>query len=87
MCPACMGIWEDGHKVVPLIIHKGEYSGVIYRKTGPLLTPTQAKVWVKSELLIKWIYSIFPVVYISVGECIPWDRCRDHTSKSVKENF
>ena len=71
MCiTSCMGVWADGRKATPLIIHKGKDRGIITPKTGPLLTTTQAKSWVKSELLVKWIDAIFTDLYISVVKCI-----------------
>ena len=50
---ACMGVWSDGHKAAPLMIHNGKEIDVITRKTGPLLASTQEKAWVKSDVLIK----------------------------------
>ena len=57
------------------------------KKTWPLSTTTPEKSWVNSNLLIKWINSIFPVVDVSDCKCIVWDSFRYHHLKSVKENF
>ena len=63
MCiTAYVGVWASGTRSVPLIIHKGKNGGEINRKTGPLLTTTQPKAWVNSELLVNWIDALFPVV-------------------------
>ena len=35
---------------------------------------------------VRWIDAILPAVDVSVGKCIVWDICRDHTSKSGKEH-
>ena len=59
---ACVGVWASGTRAAPLIIHKGKNSGETHQKTGPLLTTTQSKAWVNSELLVNWIDALFPVV-------------------------
>ena len=74
-----MGVWADVRKASLFIVHKWKYSSVVTQKTGPFLTTTQLKSWVKSKLLIKLIRSIFPLVYISVGKFIVWYNCRYHT--------
>ena len=39
-----------------------------------------------SNLLIKWIDAIFPVVDVRGGKRIVWDSCWAHISKAVKEH-
>ena len=59
---ACVGVWASGTRAAPLIIHRGKNRGEINRKRGPLLTTTQPKAWVNSELLVNWIDALFLVV-------------------------
>ena len=50
---ACVGVWATGDRAAPLLIHKakdGSYD--IFRETGPLLSTTQSKAWVNSDLLV-----------------------------------
>ena len=84
---ACVGVWATGEKAAPLLIHKGKDSGyTINRKTGPILSTTQSKAWVNSDLLVKWIDALFPVVDIRPGKCLVWDSCRAHISNKVKDH-
>ena len=49
---SCIGMWADGKKEEPLIIHKGkDYFGKKY--AGPLLSCVQEKAWVNSDLLVE----------------------------------
>jgi hypothetical protein len=77
-------VWADGRKAPPMVIHKAKTTLDIKRVSGPLLVATQPKGWVNSELLIKWIDCLFPLVDISAGKCIVWDSCRAHISNLVK---
>ena len=84
---ACVGVWATGDRAAPLLIHKGKDSGfAICRKTGPILASTQSKAWVNSDLLVKWIDAMFPVVDVRPGKCLVWDSCRAHISNKVKEH-
>jgi hypothetical protein len=67
---ACISVWADGEKCAPLIIHKGKDSVKIEKLPGPLFVTTQAKAWVNSSLLVKWINLVFPKVECSFGKCI-----------------
>ena len=51
-----------------------------------MLTTTQPKAWVNSELLVNWIDALFPVVDVRQGKCLVWDSCQAHISKKVKEH-
>ena len=62
---ACVGVLATGDRAAPLLIHKdkdGDHA--ICHKTGPLLSTIQSKAWVNSDLLVKWIDALFPVVDI-----------------------
>ena len=72
---ACMSLWADGCKA-PC---KDNFS--VCQKAGPLLACTQTNAWVNSNLIVKWINAVFPVVDVSMGKCIVWDSCRTHISK------
>lgn len=83
---ACIAIFANGNKCPPLVIHKAKDSNIIKRLPGPLLVTHQKSAWVNSDLLIKWIDSIFPLTDFSTGKCIVWDSCRAHISKAIKEH-
>ena len=84
---ACVGVWATSQRAVPLLIHKGKDGGYdICRETGPLLSTTQSKAWVNSDLLVKWIDALFPVVDVRPGKCLVWDSCRAHICNKVKEH-
>jgi hypothetical protein len=50
---AVIGVWADGHKAPPLIIHKGKDANNITRHPGPILSTTQPKAWVNADLIIR----------------------------------
>ena len=83
---ACMCVQANDCKATLLIIHKGKDSDCITRKTRHFLTNMEAKVWVDSNALIKWINIILLVVAIGPGKLIAWDSCRTYISKSVEEH-
>lgn len=78
------GVWADGRRAYPLVIHKGnENSYEVLRDNGVLHT-TQPRAWVNQPLIIKWIEQMFPLLDVSEGKCIVWDSCRVHIGKEVK---
>ena len=84
---ACVGVWANGEKNPPLLIHKGKDNGYeISRKTGPILATVQKSAWVNGDLLIKWIDAVFPLIDLRPGKCLVWDSCRAHVSKKVKNH-
>ena len=84
---ACVGVWATGERAAPLLIHKGKDSNyTICRKTGPILSTTQSKAWVNSDLLVRWIDTLFPIVDVRPGKCLVWDSCHAHISNQLKEH-
>jgi hypothetical protein len=81
---AVFGVWADGRKAPPLLIHKGKQTNAISWHGGPILSTTQEKAWVNSELMVRWIDAMFPAVNVAPGKCIIWDSCRAHIAGRVK---
>jgi hypothetical protein len=52
---ALIGVWADGQKATPAIIHKGAKNGTIQRQSCPVLYMSQPKAWLNALLIIKWI--------------------------------
>ena len=83
---ALIGVWADGQKAPPTIIHKGAKNVTIQRQSGPILYTSQPKAWVNALLIIKWIDLVLPLGDNSSRKSIVWDSCRAHIAKDVKEH-
>ena len=71
----------------PLLIHKGNTKHFEMEKfNGPMFDIIK-KSCVNSDLLVKGINAMFPIVDCYPGKCIVWNRCRAHISKKLKDYF
>lgn len=75
-------VWANGQKGTPMVIHKGPNSDI--KSSGGVAYTSQPRSWVDSQLLIKWIDHMFPLVDTSDGRTLVWDSCRSHISKDIK---
>jgi hypothetical protein len=80
-------VWANEKKAAPMVIHKSHNTTQeVKQKSGPILLASQPKGWLHSELIIKWICCVFPLLNMVQGECIVCDSCRAHISKKVEEH-
>lgn len=85
---AVMAVWADGTKATPLIIHKGSGTKTVEIISESGINYTfHEKSWVDSEVIIKWIDVMFPIVDVTPGKCIVWDACKAHLSAAVKNHL
>ena len=77
-------VWANGQRATPLVIHKGESTAI--KSGNGILFTSQPKSWVDSQLIIKWLDHMFPLVDTSDGKTLIWDSCRAHISKDVKQH-
>ncbi|KAG3179315.1 hypothetical protein PC128_g16034 [Phytophthora cactorum] len=79
-----LAVTATGVKLSPLVIWKHKKGSRTISKIGNTYAAYQPKAWVDSELLCKWIDSVFPEVLQAGGKALVWDSMRAHISKSVK---
>jgi hypothetical protein len=81
-CGGCR--WVNGRKAPHLVIYKGNEGNDMKRHPRPVLSTVQSKAWVNTDLIIRLIDLIFPVVSVNSGKCIIWNSCRVHITAKVK---
>jgi hypothetical protein len=83
---AVLAINASGKKLKPLIIHKGKNQDNIMSSNGVYVI-SQPKAWVDTQLLMKWIDLVFPMIDTSLRKGIIWDSMSAHKSKEMKEKL
>ncbi|GMF28662.1 unnamed protein product [Phytophthora fragariaefolia] len=86
---AVLAVSASGRKLPPLVVWKGDRQDGAVERVGNAYVTYQKRAWVDSQLLIKWLDTVFPSVLDAAtpGKAVVWDSMRAHVSKAVKAQF
>ncbi|GMF46963.1 unnamed protein product [Phytophthora fragariaefolia] len=86
---AVLAVSASGRKLPPLVVWKDARQDGAVERVGDAYVTYQKRAWLDSQLLIKWLDTVFPPVLGAATpvKAVVWDSMRAHVSKAVNAQF